>query len=60
MSWVMNRHGDTAPGVLNLSQYSDEKIESPVVVFTPSELLNTDEPTPEDDKIDGENGEDDS
>lgn len=55
---VLNRHGDTATGLLNLSQYSDEKIESPVVVFTPSELLNADEPTPEDDKIDGENGED--
>ena len=36
---VLSRHGDTVTGLLNLSQYSDEKIDSPVVIFTPSELL---------------------
>lgn len=49
---VLSRHGDTATGLLNLSQYSDEKIDSPVVIFTPSELLNTEKPTPEEDKND--------
>lgn len=54
---VLSRHGDTVTGLLNLSQYSDEKIDSPVVIFTPSELLNTDEPTPEDGKADADNSE---
>ncbi len=40
---VLSRHGDAATGLLNLRQYSDDKIESPVVIFTPSELLNKDE-----------------
>ncbi len=37
---VLSRHGDTATGLLNLSQYSDKTIESPVIVFTPSAILN--------------------
>ncbi len=38
---VLSRHGETATGLLNLRQYSDESVESPVIVFTPSSLLNT-------------------
>lgn len=37
---VLSRHGDTATGLLNLSQYSDETISAPVIVFTPSSILN--------------------
>lgn len=36
---ILSRHGDTATGILNLSQYSDETIASPVIVFTPSSVL---------------------
>ncbi len=54
---VLSRHGETATGLLNLSQYSDEKIESPVVVFTPTELLDKEEPeVPEEGGENGENG----
>lgn len=48
---VLSRHGDTATGLLNLSQYSDETISSPVIVFTPSSILNAEKDT----VIDGEN-----
>lgn len=48
---VLSRHGDTATGVLNLSQYSDETVSSPVIVFTPSSILNAENDT----VIDGEN-----
>ena len=54
---VLNRHGETATGVLNLSQYSDETIDSPMVIFTPTELLNTEKPVPEDDKTDSDSPE---
>lgn len=37
---ILSRHGDTATGLLNLSQYSDSTISSPVIVFTPSSILN--------------------
>ena len=47
---VLNRHGDTATGRLNMMQYSDEKIDSPAVIFTPSELLNAEKPAPEEDE----------
>lgn len=36
---ILSRHGDTATGILNLSQYSDETVASPVIVFTPSSIL---------------------
>lgn len=42
---VLSRHGDTATGLLNLSQYSDKSVESPVIVFTPSAILNVPEET---------------
>lgn len=54
---VLNRHGDTATGLLNLSQYSDEKISSPVVIFTPSELLGMGDEKPEDAANGDENSE---
>ncbi len=50
---VLARHGQTATGLLNVSQYSDPAIETPSIIFTPSALLD-DEPkketpeTPED------------
>ncbi len=37
---VLSRHGDTVTGLLNLSQYSDETVSSPRIVFTPSAILN--------------------
>lgn len=37
---VLARHGATATGRLNVSQYSDKTIESPVIIFTPSNLLD--------------------
>lgn len=37
---VVARHGETATGVLNVSLYSDNTVESPTVIFTPSSLLN--------------------
>lgn len=36
---VLSRHGDTATGILNVSQYSDETVSSPMIVFTPSSIL---------------------
>ncbi len=50
---ILSRHGDTATGVLNLSQYSDNTVSSPVIVFTPSSILNADKvqtAVPENDK----------
>lgn len=37
---ILSRHGDTATGVLDVSQYSDKTVTSPMIVFTPSALLN--------------------
>jgi cell division septal protein FtsQ len=37
---VLEKHGQTATGVLNLIQHSDPTIESPAIIFTPSSLLN--------------------
>lgn len=37
---VLSRHGETATGLLNLSQYSDSSISSPHIVFTPSSILD--------------------
>ncbi len=33
---VLDRHGASASGVLNISQYSDKTIETPAIIFTPS------------------------
>lgn len=33
---VLDRHGASASGVLNVSQYSDKTIETPAIIFTPS------------------------
>lgn len=38
---ILQKHGETASGVLNLSLYSDPSVESPSVIFTPSALLDT-------------------
>lgn len=38
---ILARHGESASGVLNVSQYSDSSIETPSVIFTPSDLLDT-------------------
>lgn len=47
---VLSRHGETATGLLNLRQYADDSVESPVIVFTPSSILNAEPETipPED------------
>lgn len=37
---VLARHGETATGRLNVSQYSDKTIETPTIIFTPSNLLD--------------------
>lgn len=37
---VLSRHGETATGLLNLSQYSDSSITTPHIVFTPSSILD--------------------
>lgn len=36
---VLARHGETATGLLNVSQYSDATVETPTIIFTPSSLL---------------------
>lgn len=38
---ILERHGETATGLLNVSQYSDKTVQAPTIVFTPSSLLNT-------------------
>lgn len=40
---ILERHGETATGLLNVSQYSDKTVESPTIVFTPSSLLSENE-----------------
>ncbi|MBQ9964228.1 MAG: FtsQ-type POTRA domain-containing protein [Clostridia bacterium] len=50
---ILARHGQTATGLLNVSQYSDPTVETPTIIFTPSSLLDDEtkkEPsqTPED------------
>ncbi len=40
---ILARHGQTATGLLNVSQYSDPTVETPTIIFTPSALLD-DEP----------------
>ena len=37
---VLDKHGETATGHLNLTQYADPTVESPAIVFTPSSLLD--------------------
>ncbi len=37
---VLDRHGQTATGLLNVSQYSDPTVETPSIIFTPSALLD--------------------
>lgn len=44
---VFEKHGDTATGLLNVSQYADPTIASPAIVFTPSSLLEQEEPEAE-------------
>ena len=39
---ILARHGDTATGLLNVSQYSDATIQTPTIIFTPSSLLEQD------------------
>ena len=40
---VLEKHGQTATGQLNLSQHSDSTIQSPAIIFTPSSLLDSDD-----------------
>lgn len=53
---VLSRHGDTATGLLNLSQYSDSSIATPHIVFTPSAILDAEneEKPDEDPAVDGD------
>lgn len=37
---ILDKHGETATGHLNLSQYSDPTVQSPSIIFTPSSLLD--------------------
>ncbi len=37
---VLEKHGDTATGHLNVSQYSDPTVSNPAIIFTPSSLLD--------------------
>ena len=37
---ILARHGETATGRLNVSQYSDPSIKTPAIIFTPSELMD--------------------
>ena len=39
---ILARHGETATGLLNVSQYSDATVETPTIIFTPSSLLEQD------------------
>lgn len=39
---ILARHGETATGLLNVSQYSDASVETPTIIFTPSSLLEQD------------------
>lgn len=47
---VLARHGETATGLLNVSQYSDATVETPTIIFTPSSLLEQDDKEPADDE----------
>ena len=38
---ILERHGETATGLLNVSQYSDKTVQAPTIIFTPSSLLDT-------------------
>lgn len=50
---ILSRHGDTATGLLNLSQYSDDSISTPHIVFTPSSILNAEkEEKPDENPVD--------
>lgn len=44
---ILARHGESATGLLNVSQYSDPSVETPTVIFTPSSLLRQDKEEPE-------------
>ncbi len=37
---ILNKHGETATGHLNLSQYSDPTVSNPAIIFTPTSLLD--------------------
>lgn len=39
---VLEKHGQTTTGVLNLTQHSDPNVESPAIFFTPGDLLDED------------------
>jgi len=45
---ILARHGETATGLLNVSQYSDATVETPTIIFTPSSLLEQDADEPAD------------
>lgn len=47
---ILARHGETATGLLNVSQYSDATVETPTIIFTPSSLLEQDNTEPEDEE----------
>ena len=47
---ILERHGETATGLLNVSQYSDATVETPTIIFTPSSLLEQDAQEPADDE----------
>ncbi len=47
---ILARHGETATGLLNVSQYSDATVETPTIIFTPSSLLEQDTEEPLDDE----------
>ncbi len=47
---ILARHGETATGLLNVSQYSDATVETPTIIFTPSSLLEQDDNSSADDE----------
>ena len=47
---ILARHGETATGLLNISQYSDATVQTPTIIFTPSSLLEQDKEDPADDE----------
>ena len=49
---ILARHGETATGLLNVSQYSDATVETPTIIFTPSSLLEQDAEEPADEPAD--------
>ncbi len=51
---ILARHGETATGLLNVSQYSDTTVETPTIIFTPSSLLEQDAEEPADEPVNDE------